>query len=193
MIRFYLVPVITAGTTRGPKYFGWRFGPAPLFTVGWEARDYGTQPSMLLAADMTNPDDATLVAPGDVTKFADDLDQPLGADLAAMQSALSALNLPGQMLTVNTPHRKVVRGIMGIFAVAQCMKGKGRDIFAASVTLNTTMAQIAVAPRTDIDACMRTAGYVAIADAATGATTVRDLLTSIANVANPSRMMGVTV
>jgi hypothetical protein len=193
MIRFYLVPAVTVGTTRGPKYFGWRGGPAPLFSAGWEARDYGSQPLMLLAADMSDPDDALLVAQGDVTKFADDLDAQLGAGLAAMQTAMEALKLPAQLLTANTTHRQVVRGVMGIFSIAQCMQGKGRDIFAAGVTLSTTMAQIAATPRADLDACFRTLGYTAIADDATGATTVRDLLTSIANVANPSHMMGVVV
>jgi hypothetical protein len=197
MVRFYLVPaesVVFGGqAARVPKY-----GPlsaTPLVAGGtrWEARDYGVQPTFLVAFDNTAAEDTALDARADVTKFADVLDDPLGARLAEVQAGLEALNLPAQMVTAATTHRQVIRGVMGIILVAQCMQGKGRDIFAPGITLATTMAQIAAAPRGDLNSCMTTVGFATIAASATGATTVRQLLSAIAQTASPSPMLGVTV
>jgi hypothetical protein len=107
MVRFYLVPVEVSPGFTGPKYFPYRGDPDPpaLVQVGddgqsirKESRTYGAEPSMLIAANTTDADDATLAAMPDVTKFADNLDTPLGARLGAMQTALEGLNLPAQML-----------------------------------------------------------------------------------------------
>lgn len=197
MVRFYLVPVemvtLFGSQARVPKYSPFSATPLVDPNTQWQGRDYGVQPTFLLAMDDTDAEDAALTARPDVTKFSDNLDTALGARLDAMQTAIEALNLPAQMLTAATTDRAIIRGIMGIILVAQCMQGKGRDIFAASITLSTTMAQIAAAPRADLDACMRAVGFAAIANAATGATTVRQLLTSISQTASPSLMLGVTV
>lgn len=191
MIRFYLVPVVLSGTARGPKYFAWRNGPPPLFTVGWEARDYGNEPSMLLAADMSDPDDATLSALSDVTKFADNLDSPLGARLATMQAALEALNLPAQMLTATTTDRQVIRGIMAIFSVAQCMQGKGFRVFGVGVTLATTMGQLSLSARQALQDCAAFLGYDITG--ITLASTIRQVLTTLVQQSSPSPMMGIMI
>lgn len=200
MIRFYLVPVETANNRRGPKYFPYRGDPDPpaLVTTGddgsgiqWQARDYGDEPSMLLAANTSDADDATLAAQVDVTKFADNVDAQLGAQLAAMQNALEALNLPAQMLTAGTTHRQVVRGIMAIFAVAQCMQGKGFRVFGGAVTLSTTMGSLAAAPRQALQSCATSLGYDITG--ITLASTVRQVLTLLVQQGSPSPMLGVTV
>jgi hypothetical protein len=195
MVRFYLVPVEigTGGNTRGPKYFPWRYDadPPALIQEPSQQRDYGNEPLMLLASDLTDAEDATLSAQIDVTKFADNLDLALGADLARMQSALEALKLPAQMLTAATTYRQVIRGIMGIFLIAQCMQGKGFNVFAAGVTLSTTLNSLSAAVRTALTDCATSLGFDTTG--ITGASTVRQVLTAIANQASPSPMLGVTV
>jgi hypothetical protein len=199
MIRFYLVPVET-GTRRGPKYFPYRGDPdAPAMIqlgddgngIQWQARDYGNEPSMLIAANTSNADDATLAALTDVTKFADNLDTQVGSNLAAMQSALETLKLPAQMVTSTTSHRQIIRGIMGVFAIAQCMQGKGFNIFSGGITLSTTLSAIPTAARQALQDCATFQGYDQTG--ITLASTVRQLLTKIVQQASPSTMLGVTV
>jgi hypothetical protein len=194
VIRFYLVPVLVTPATgaRTPKYFATRYSPAPGgFAVPLASRDYGNEPSMLVAADMTDVDNATLVANTDVTKFADNLDQPLGADLATMTAALEALNLPAQMLTVATTHRQVVRGILAVFGVAGCMQGKGFRVFGAAITLATTLGSLPVAARTALQDCATALGYDQTG--LTLASTVRQLLSVLVQQAAPAAMLGVTI
>lgn len=195
MIRFYLVPVETsnAGARRGPKYFPYRGDPDPpaLVASGMEARDYGNEPSMLVASDLTDADDNLLKAQPDVVKFADNLDQQMGPDLATMQAALEALNLPAQMVGVNTTHRQVIRGIMAIFAVAQCMQGKGFNVFGGGVTLATTMGALSAGARNALQQCAIGLGYDITG--ITLASTVRQLLTMLVQQGSPSPMLGVVV
>jgi NADH/NAD ratio-sensing transcriptional regulator Rex len=114
-----------------------------------------------------------------------------GAKLAAMQTALEALNLPAQMLTTATTDRLVIRGIMAIFSVAQCMQGKGFNIFSAGVTLSTQLSALPVAARQALQDCAAFLGYDETG--ITLASTVRQLLTKLVQQASPSPMLGVTV
>jgi hypothetical protein len=195
MVRFYLVPVETnaAGNSRGPKYFPFRGDPNPpaLIARDWEARDYGNEPSMVLAADLNDAEDALLASQPDVTKFADDLDTPIGAGLAAMQAALEALNLPANAITAGTTHRQVLRGVLGIFAIAQCMQGKGFRVFGGALTLTSTLGDLSVAARQALSSCAVTLGYDT--SGTTLATTLRQVLVMIANQTNPTPMMGVSL
>lgn len=192
-VRFYLLPVEGSSGRRGPKYFPYRGDPdAPaLIQANWNARDYGDEPLMLLAADLDDATSALLDGQADVTKFADDLDAQLGAQLAEMQNALEALNLPAQMLTSATTHRQVIRGIMAILTVAQCMQGKGFQVFGAGVTLATTLGAMPVAARQALQDCATSQGYDTTG--ITLASTVRQMLTKLVQQASPSPMLGVTV
>lgn len=193
MIRFALVPVVTVGASRGPAYFAWRDGPAPLFPgVRWEARDYGDEPSMLIASNMSDVDWTTLGAQAGVTRFADDLDTPVGAAaLAAMQASLDALNLPGNMVTATTTHRQIVRAVLGVFALLQCMQGKGYRVFNTGITLATTMGALPVMARRALSDCADTLGYDQTG--ITLASTVRQVLVKIAQQASPTPMLGVSL
>lgn len=193
MVRFYLIPVISPNGIRGPKYLTWRGGPAaPLFPVMTASfRDYGQEPTMLVAIDIADADDLTLSSQVDVTKFSDNLDTQLQGRLATMQAAIEALNIPGDLLTVNTTDRQVIRGIMGVFAVAQCMQGAGYSIFAGGLTLTSTVGQIPAAPRQALMDCCDRLNYDRTG--ITGASTIRQILVKIAQQAAPSPMLGVTV
>jgi hypothetical protein len=105
---------------------------------------------MLIAADVTIAEDALLVAQVDVTKLGDDLDAQLGANLAAVQSALETLSIPGSLLTAATTYRQVVRGLIGIFALSlrarqalsQCAAQLGYD--QTGITLASTIRDVLV-------------------------------------------------
>jgi hypothetical protein len=181
MLRYFLVPAVVVNGTRGPKYFTLtaRHQTIPGTVLAqWEPIDFGNEPSMLVGTDISDAESATLAGMVDVTKFADDLDTPLGARLVAMQSALEALNLPAQMLTAATLDRTIVRGIMVIFNIGQCMQGKGFNIFAPGITLATTMGSLGAAARTALTDCVDSFGYDR--SGITLASTVRDLLTKLA-------------
>lgn len=191
MIRAYLVPVEAGG--RGPEYFAYRGKPvAPsVSTQLFESHGYGAEPSILIIGDVNDVDDAFLAAQPDVTKFADNWDDQLGANLAAMQNALEALNIPGTLLIATNTYRQVLRGILGIFDIANCMQGKGYNIFAAGITLNTTMGQLPMAPRAALNDCM--VFYQYDVSAITLATTVRQVLRGISQQARATLAMGIQV
>lgn len=197
MIRFYLVPVVTVvdsrGTHRGPKFFPtpWQTGAPLIDQIVYAVRDYGDDDLMLIAADLDDTQDAALVATGEVTKMADNLDQQIGADLAAVQAALELLNLPAQMLTATVTYRTLLKGINAIMEIAQCMQGLGFNIFAGGVTLSTTLSQLPVAARQALSACAVQFNYDQTG--ITGASSVRQVFTTIVQQARSFTMMGVTV
>lgn len=195
MIRYYLVPVVVGATgVRGPKYFNFRGAPAPVLfpSALFDLQHYGPEPSMLLCSDMSDPDDALLAAQSDVTKMADNLDSQVGAaNLAPLQAALAANQLPGGMVTAATTYRKVVRGIIGIFAIAQCMAGKGQPILGVGVTLNTVLSALPGQQEVTLMACGTGQGYDL--SGITLASTIRQFLVTIANQASPITLLDVVV
>jgi hypothetical protein len=198
MIRFYLVPTeLNASGGANPKYFAYRGDPNPpaLVSVGFASRYYGSQPTMLIAADVTAAEDALLVAQPDVTALGSDLDAQLGANLASVQNALETLSIPGTLLTAATTYRQVVRGLIGIFDVASCMKGDfGIDIFTAGVTLATPLSALPLRARQALSQCAAQLGYDQTG--ITLASTIRDVLVKISQQAptgGRGLMMGVQV
>jgi len=189
MVRFFLDPIFVATDgSQLPKYFAYG-DPNRLVRVNTQTRYYGEEPLMLVAADVDDTQSALIASQPDVTKFADDLDQQLGADLDTMQTALETLKLPAQMLTATTTHRQVLRGISGVFQIAQCMAGKGFNIFAGGVTLSTTLGSLPTAARQALTNCATTLGFDTTG--ITLSSTIRQVLTAIVQQATPSAMMGV--
>jgi hypothetical protein len=186
VIRIFLVPAVVVNGTRGPKYFTLtaqhQTVPGTVLAP-WEPIDFGNEPSILVATDISDTESATLEGMPDVTKFADNLDTPLGTRLGAMQAALEALNLPAQMLTAAVHDRTIVRGIMAIFGIGQCMQGKGFNIFAPGITLATTMRNLSAVARAALAACIDSFGYDRTD--ITLASTIRDLLTQLATQTPP--------
>jgi hypothetical protein len=181
MILFYLVPTeLSATGGANPKYFAYRGDPNPpaLVSVLFASRYYGSLPTMLIAADVTVAEDALLVAQPDITPLGSNLDVQLGANLASVQNALEALSIPGSLLTATTTYRQVVRGLIGIFDVASCMKGDfGIDIFTANVTLATPLSALSANARQALSQCAAQLGYSQTG--ITLASTIRDVLVKI--------------
>jgi hypothetical protein len=110
--RLYIVPAIGSGTPinpRRPKYFdGFRYS----------GMDYGFQPIFLVAADLTAPQDAAIVANADVLAFPFDLDTAIsGGAINTTRNAHEALLIPLQ--TVPATNRLLARYDGGLFQYMQ--------------------------------------------------------------------------
>lgn len=193
MVRFYIVPAIIVNGRRGPKYFAFRGNTTPLMpdTVNWEARDYGLEPSMIIAADLTDPQDVSLTGNADVIKFNDNLDTQVGANATSFQTAVEAINLPTGPIPATTTYRQLLRGFTGIFMLAQCAQGKGVSLFGAGATITTQFGALPQGSQDAITTCAPLLGFSTVGLVAT--TTIRQMYVSIANQASPTTMLGTAI
>lgn len=202
-VRFYLVPLEegmnpgSGNPVRGPKYFAWPYDPDPpalVMSVPWEMRDYGREPTALLAADLSPGDHALVAGMSDVTAVPVNLDAQVGANLATVQTALESLNIPADTLLATHTYRQVLRGVMAIFALAQRFNGRlgqaGR-LFPSGVTFATTLGDLSQTVREELKEAAQSLGYDY--SGLTGASTMRDVLKAIARQQSPSPMLGVIV
>jgi hypothetical protein len=201
-IRLYLGPIeevpTSTGSARGPKYFAWRFDPDPpalLAGVTWEMRDFGLEPTALIATDVTTAQHQSLAAQGDVTAIPANLDNTVGAaNLATVQAALENLHIPADAVTGATTYRQIVRGVLGIFGVAQRFNGRlgqnGR-LFPIGITLSTVLSDLSLNVRNELQAAAEDLSYDY--SSLTLQSTLRDVLKVIATQAPPTSMLGVTI
>lgn len=203
-VRFCLVPIETstldagAGTSRrGPKYFSYKGDPDPpalLAGVAWEMRDFGLEPTALLAADVTAGQATTLAAQPDVILVPANLDLTLGANLATVKASLDAVNLPSDLLASGTTYRQTLRGIMAMLALAQRVYGRagaGGRLFPSGVTLATPLSALSANARAALAGAADDLGYDRTSVVVTS--TMRDVLKNVASQPTPSAMLGVAV
>jgi hypothetical protein len=83
MQRFYLVPIETIGTSRGPLYIQWNVhgsppDPTDLDIGNWSMMDYGFAPfGLILARDISQANHDALILNADVYAFPEILDQAI--------------------------------------------------------------------------------------------------------------------
>lgn len=185
--RLYVVPIVVVGAklARWPKYFndGTLVDP---FT--WAGMDYGNEPTMIVGADLSVADDATLAAEPDVQAIPFVLDNLLtGPQVTATQAFLEARNLPVGWVTTALSWRTVVRTILGMFSflaryavVYSTANGQpAPSLFAGGVTLATTFGALPAAVQT---AMTNTAISLDISTAGlTSGTTLRVILKALAD------------
>jgi hypothetical protein len=107
--HLYLCPIIGAGTftdQRHPKYIS-------DLGVQWSMIDYGFQPFCLVAANVSDAQDAALVLNSDVTKIPDNLDSNVA--VTATQNALESLQIPANWINASNTYRQVLRIVWGMF------------------------------------------------------------------------------
>lgn len=196
MIRAYILPRVDAlvgGVLVGqyPKYYPNKYAPPGSNLVPAGVRDalfpFGQAGAYLAFVDVDAGVDAALRAQPDLCYFSDAWDTAVGGDLARLQAQLALFTLPAAMVQAATPYRTVIRGVLGIFSIGECMAGMGRNIFAPGVTLDTTMGSLSADARADLQACVTSRGY-SIAGL-TLATTVRELLVSVASQVAPQTIL----
>lgn len=151
--RFYLVPKVGDGLTPfsafRPKYTdpddlgaGWNLAGR------WQALDYGSEASFLMAADVTGAEHTSLSAQTDVLAVPPALDNNVSAiALATVRSKLEAANLPGSWVTTSHTYRQVLRTVRRAITLVQRYRGlHGLPLFDG-VTLATQWNQLTQAQK----------------------------------------------
>lgn len=151
-LRVYLVPVIGDGltpkTARRAKYIA----PDEFFVGGivgrYQAMDYGNEPMMLVAAEVTAAEHTAIAANADVIAAPANLDNTIGANLATVQAALESVNLPADWITSGMTYRTVLRWIARLFLVCQRFQGlAGGRLFPAGITLASVIGDLSASVR----------------------------------------------
>lgn len=181
-IRFYIVP--KTGTGVDP-FDGYRPRYVSDLNVGWVGLDYGDEPTFLVGADVTTAQHTSLVANADVTAAPADLGVTVGGNLASVQAALEARNIPSHWVTADMPYKRVLWGIGCIMLLAQRADFR---FFETGVTLNTTIAQLTTAQRTRLQNLADALGMDR--SGVTGSTTMRQALRLLAQQMGEFQMNG---
>lgn len=113
--------------------------------------DFGAEPTFLIVAkDVPAGVHATMAGHVDVVAVPD-LQQSVGAQVAAVQSALEALNIPAGWVGPAMSYGSVLR-VVSVFAfIHQRLAGQGVSrIFTGGVTLDTQFNQLPAGVRTQL-------------------------------------------
>lgn len=151
LIRYYIIPIETIGSARGPKYLTWRFGTGTL-DVQWSCKDFGATNQMLCAVNADQTDHDVLLAQSDVVKIPQNLDGNVTAGaLSTVRAELEALGVPGNWITTSHTYREVVRFVAGLFLFAQRHhEMHNQEIRPAGVDLGDTWGDLSAAWRENL-------------------------------------------
>lgn len=137
-IRYYILPIETVGTGRGPMYLQWRFGTGTI-ACPWAMVDYGLIDQAVVATDISDADHATLAAAADVLSIPVNLDNTL--TLAARNSArtwLENVGIPAGWVNTGMTYREVLRTVTALFLFMQRVCAiLGRTITVRAGALDT--------------------------------------------------------
>lgn len=189
--HLYLLPVIGDGTRaspRKPKYL----------SPPWAPVDFGAQPIFLVAADVSDAQDAAIVANADARKVPDDLDSVVGAgNLAAVQNDLESRNIPGTWVAANTTWRTIARAVMIYCFLFQrygaVAANYSNALISGTVTLDTTFGSLPLQVRQNLQTAAQQLGLDT--SGFTGASTLRQILVGVGSqwIANPRRLGEVAI
>lgn len=149
MLRFYVVPVIGSGSShldaRRPKYFSDFAGGS----LPYGSMDFGLEPVMLVAADISTDQHATISVNPDVIVIPADIDQRISSvALEIVQLALENMNIPAGWVTTSHTYRSVLRVVVGIFQFMQRYQANGGSrLFGGAVILGTQFNQLSAVVR----------------------------------------------
>lgn len=173
--RYYLVPVIGTGfdhlNMRRPKYF------SQLTGVPYQTIYYGHLPTVLIQADLLQAVHDQIVAQPDVAVFPVNLNQAI--NLAAVQTALSARNIPAGWLNGSLTYLQVVKRLRALFLFAQRYQAwLAHKIVEALWDNDVTLASL---PGFLIDDLQETATSLGLdTTGITGQTTIADMMVTLA-------------
>lgn len=195
--RLYLVPVVETTDpddgkiTRLPKYIA-------ALPVSWSAQDYGFEPAMLVAADVTTAQHNSISGNADVSAVPVNLDaNPNNNGATSVRNRLEALNIPAAWVNTSLTWRQIVRTVSGFMQYMQrvaAIRGVPMArLFSGGVTLSTQINQL---PQVWRDALIQAAnefGYDI--SGLSGGSTLRNALKAMADQwgTRPLVMGGLTI
>jgi hypothetical protein len=147
-LRFYILPVDGDGVTAAgfyPKYIG-NGG----IVGGWCAIDYGKEPTMIVAAEVTAAEHTSISANVDIIAVPANLDLQIGANLATVQSALESKNLPADWVTASMTYRTVLKWVLRICLLLQRFRGldaAAARFFDLGLTLDSLVGDLSASVR----------------------------------------------
>lgn len=147
------------------------------------------EPTFLVGADVDATQASSIAANGDVTAIPASLDAQIGANLGAVQTALDALRIPSDWVTSGMTYRTLVGLVIKIFKVLQRLHGRWQTtIFESGITLSTTLAELTQGQRDHLQDVADSFGIDS--SAATGTTTIRQVLRVLAQQLGGCTLMG---
>lgn len=172
-LRLYLMPMVTTvingKTIKQPAYESVLAGRG-------DRMDLGDEPWVLIVVDLSDAEDALIVANADVTAIAvSTLDTALtGGQANAIQTRLESMNIPAGWVSGGMTRRFLLGKVIRMAQVWQRLEGlrqEGGSLFGGGVTLNSTFSSLS-AP---VQQFLRDAAASFAVDTApfTGATTIR--------------------
>jgi hypothetical protein len=173
--RLYAIPIVGSGSSRlDPRR------PAYVVEAGllWALMDYGSLPTGLVAADVTQAQHDALAAHADVDAFAADLDTALGAASTTVRARLEANRIPTQWVTGATTYRELARFVAGLFQFAQRHTALHAEDIIGSGALDGRFRDLSAAQQARIQATATSFGYTLTTSANTP---MRDVLTQMSN------------
>lgn len=184
-IRFYLIPKAGNGSRTNPY--------RPMYFDGMrlhmEAVEFGDEPTMLAAADVSGAQHTSLAGNADVTSVPTDLDSQVGANLGTVQAALETVNLPGTWVQAAHTYRQLLHGVWAVMKIAQRLWTlHAVRWFDTGITLNTTIGDLTVNQRARLQSVADSLGldYSSV----TLATTMRQVLRGLAQQLPARELMG---
>ena len=174
--RLYLVPVVGTGatisTSRRPKYFT----DGTIAVSPWSAMDYGSEPWMIVGADLSPTDDVLVVSKLDAFALPFDLTPLLTPlEVTAVQTKLEAINIPAEWVTTLLTWLEVARRVLGILTFMQRFTALNVNVsLFAGASLATTIGGLPVGVRNNLTSAA--VGLSVDTGGVTGATTIRQAL-----------------
>lgn len=186
MVRFYLVPVIGTGTTtdsRRPKYI------AGVIAGPWSAMDYGDEPVMLVAADVTPGEHTTIAANADVAAAPADISTTISGTLSTVQTKYESFNIPADWVTSGMTWKTLIRWTSRLFVFHQRFQGlSGGRFFPAGITLSSLVGDLTAGQKSTYQTAASTLG-VSLAGIS-NLTTIREALKLMAPQLNGADTLG---
>lgn len=205
-VQIYLVPKVGTGAHGDEfraKYIADGATDYPASATGAiagsaSAMDYGLEPIMLVLANVTPGEDASISAQPDVIKVPSGLDTlPSSLNLSTIKAQLEALKIPAGWINNTHSYREIMRFVTQLFQIFQryhfvsVNAGLSGTLFTSGITLDSTFGQLSASQRNAlqqvaVDLGISTAGI-------TNGTTLRAALRIIGPQLPPISLMGVSL
>jgi hypothetical protein len=176
-LRYYIAPLIGTGASRDDAR-----RPAYIADLGvqWGGLDFGLEPFMLVVADVTPAQHATISGNSDVISLPQNIDNQIAASLTAVQTALESINVPADWVTSGMTYRQIMRLVSAMFLFTQRLHGVASlRIFTGGVTLSTRFNQLPAGVRQNLLDAANSMSFDT--SSLSGTSTIRQILKTMAD------------